>query len=81
VIVNKVENPKPSDEPRITFNYSRVYKDLPSYHLELSSKVYNHLSNLRYSYLFSANLKYAYLTIPLYYKDRYYFSFTISSIE
>jgi len=80
MIVNKVENPKPSDEPRMTFDYSRVYEDLLSYHLELSSKVYNYLSNPRHGYLLSTDLKYVYLTIPLYYEDRYYFSFIISGI-
>jgi len=65
-MVDKVENPKPSDEPRIIFDYSRVYEDLLGYYLKMSSKVYNHLSNPRYSYLFAADLKYTYLTISLY---------------
>ncbi len=29
VLVDKVENPKPTDEPRLTFDYSRVTEDLP----------------------------------------------------
>ena len=45
VMVDKSENPLPSDEPRMTFDYSRAYKDLPGTCMELSSRVYDHLSN------------------------------------
>jgi len=69
------------DEPRITLNYYRVYKDLLGIFLELSFKVYNNLSNPRYRNLIAADLKYAYITIPLYLDNRYYFAFTISEIR
>jgi len=61
-----VEDLKPKDEPRVIFNYSRVNKELLGLYIELSLKVYNNLSNPRYYYLFVVDLKYAYLTIPLY---------------
>ena len=80
VMVDKVENSKPSDEPRMTFDYSRATELLPGSHLELSSKVHDHLSNPCHGCLFSADLKHAYLTIPLHPDDRHYFSFTISGI-
>ena len=80
VMVDKVENPKPSDEPRMTFDYSRVTELLPGSHIELSSKVYDHLSNPSHGCLFTADLKHAYLTIPLHPDDRHYFAFTISGI-
>ena len=80
VIVDKVENPRPEDEPRVTFNYSRVTKDLPGTYMELSSKVHDNLSDLRHHFLIAADLKYAYLTIPLHPSDRHYFAFTISGI-
>lgn len=80
VMVDKSENPKPSDEPRMTFDYSRVCEDLPGTHVELSSKVYDHLSNPRHGCLFKADLKHAYLTVPLHPDDRHYFAFTISGI-
>ena len=79
-MVDKVEDPQPTDEPRMTFDYSRVPELLPGSHLELSSKVHDHLSNPRHGYLFSADLKHAYLTIPLHKDDRHYFAFTISGI-
>ena len=44
-MVDKVDDPKPTDEPRMTFDYSRVTELLPGSHLELSSKVHDHLSN------------------------------------
>ena len=80
VMVDKVDNPQPTDEPRMTFDYSRVTELLPGSHLELSSKVHDHLSNPRHGCLFSADLKHAYLTIPLHPDDRHYFAFTISGI-
>lgn len=80
VMVDKVENPQPSDEPRMTVDYSRVYEDLPGCHLELSSKVHDHLSSPRHGCLFSADLNHAGLTIPLCHEDRHYLSFTISGI-
>ena len=81
VMVDKVDNPGPTDEPRMTFDYSRVTELLPGSHLELSSKVHDHLSNPRHDCLFSADLKHAYLTIPLHSNDRHYFAFTISGID
>ena len=80
VIVDKVENPTPQDEPRVTLDYSRVNEELPGTHLELSSKVHDNLSNPNHGCLFAADLKHAYLTIPLHPDDRHYFAFTISGI-
>ena len=79
-MVDKVKDPQPSDEPRMTFDYSRVTELLPGTYLELSFKVHDHLSDPRHGCLFSADLKHAYLTIPLHHKDRHYFAFTISGI-
>ena len=80
VVVDKVENPRPEDEPRVTFDYSRVTEDLPGTYIELSSKVHDNLSDPRHHVLFAADLKHAYLTIPLHPDDRHYFAFTISGI-
>ena len=80
VMVDKSENPKPTDEPRMTFDYSRVCEDLPGTFVELSSKVHDHLSNPNHGSLFKADLKHAYLTVPLHPDDRHYFAFTISGI-
>ena len=63
------------------FNYSYITEDLLGTYIELSSKVYDNLFNLRYYILFTADLKHAYLTIPLYPDNRHYFAFTISSIS
>jgi len=65
MIINKVSDLILEDEPRITLNYSRVYEDLLGTFLELSLKVYNNLSNPRYRNLIAADLKHAYITIPL----------------
>jgi len=81
VIINKVSDLIPEDEPRITLDYSRIHKDLLGTFLELSLKVHNNLSNPRYRNLIAADLKHAYITIPLYLDDRYYFAFTIFGIR
>jgi len=39
MIVDKVADPTPKDEARITFNYSRVTEDLPTRHIHGTSKV------------------------------------------
>lgn len=80
VVVDKVENPTPQDEPRVTFDYSRVSEDLPGTHMELSAKVHDNLSDPRHKCLFAADIKYAYHTIPLHEDDRHFFAFTISGI-
>ena len=80
VMVDKSEDPRPEDEPRMTFDYSRVHEDLPGTYVELSSKVHDHLSNPSHGSLFKADLKHAYLTVPLHPDDRQYFAFTISGI-
>ena len=79
-MVDKVEDPKPEDESRMIFDYSRVNEDLPGSYLELSSKVHDYLSNLKYGCLFMADLKYAYLIISLHREDRHYFAFIIAGI-
>ena len=80
-MIDKVENPKPTDESRMTFDYFKVTELLSGAHLKLSSKVYDHLFNSRYECLFSTDLKHVYLTISLHFDDRHYFAFTISGIN
>lgn len=80
VMVDKVDDLKPTDEPRIIFDYSRVIELLPGSHLEVSFKLHDHLSNPRHECQFSTDLKHAHLTIPLHPDNRHYFSFTISGI-
>lgn len=81
VIVDKVANPTPEDEPRVTFDYSRVTEDLPGTFMELSSKVHDNLADPRHQCLMAAGLKHAYLTIGMHPENRHYFAFTISEID
>ena len=80
-MVDKVENLKLIDKPRITFNDFRIIELLSNIYIKLNFKIYNHLANSRYKYLFLINLKYAYFIISLYSENRYYFTFTISRIN
>ena len=63
------------------FDYLKIIKLLSSAHLEMSSKVHNHLTNPYYNCLFSADLKHAYLIIFLHFEDRHFFVFSILDIE
>ena len=65
VIVNKIKNLRPEDEPRMTMDYLKVYEDLLGTYLKLNSKVYNHLLNPNYGCLFMADFKHIYLMILL----------------
>lgn len=80
-MVDKVENATPEDEPQVIFDYSKVVKELPGTHFELSSKVHNNLSDFCHKCLLVADLKHAYLTISLHPEDRHFFAFTISGIR
>ena len=75
-----MEDPQSSDESRMIFDYSRITELFFGAHMELNSKIYNHLSNSRYEYLFSADLKHVYFIVLLYPDDKHYFAFTISGI-
>lgn len=79
-MVNKIENLTLQNKLRITFNYFCVKEDLLGTYIKLNSKVYNNLANFNYKCLFIVDLKYVYLIILLYSKDRYYFIFIISNI-
>ena len=61
VLVNKVENPGPNNEPRLTLNYSKVKEEMPGSHLELSSKVHDYLADPRHQCYFQANVKHGVL--------------------
>ena len=80
VMVDKSDDPKPTDEMRMTFDYSRVDEVMPGTYIELSSKVHDHLSDPRHGVLMSADMKHAYSTISLHPDDRHIFAFTISGI-
>lgn len=80
VVVDKVENATPEDEPRVTFDYSKVTEVMPGAYMELSSRVHDILSDPRHNVLFLADLKHAYLTIPMDEKCRHFFATTIPGI-
>jgi hypothetical protein len=80
ILVDKTENPKPSDEPRLTFDYSRVHEDLPGTYVELSARTHDNLSNPKHGCLFTADLKHGYFTVSLDEKCRHLFAFTIAGM-
>ena len=80
VLVDKVENPGPEDEPRLTFNYSNVKEEMPGCHLELTSKVHDYLSDPRHNTFFQADIKHAYYSVLVHPEDRHVFAFTLPGI-
>ena len=80
-MIDKFENLKLKNEPKIIFNYLKIYKNLLKIYLKLSSKIYDYLLNFSYRYLFKVDFKYIYLTIPLHSKNRQYFAFIILNIK
>lgn len=80
VVVDKEENTKPTDEPRITFDYSKVKEDMPGSYLELMSKVHDYLSDPRHKTFFQADIKHGYFSVVLHPEDRHLFAFTIPGI-
>ena len=81
VIMNKVKNLTSQDESKIIFDYNRVTKKLSDIYMKLSFKMHDNLADSRHCYLFSANLKHAYLKIFLHLNDKHYFAFMISDID
>ena len=81
MIIDKEENLKPTNELRITFNYSKIKEDMLESYLELMSKVHNYLSDLRHKTFFQADIKHEYFSVILHSEDRHLFAFTISEIE
>ncbi|KAK6585464.1 hypothetical protein PZA11_002191 [Diplocarpon coronariae] len=80
VVVDKVENPQPWDEPRITFNYRNVIEQMPGCYMELSSKLHDYLGHPTHKSFLKFDLKNAYWCVPVHPADRHYFAFTISGI-
>ena len=77
VLVDKVENPTPNDEPRMTYDYSRVVEELPGTHMPLMSGCHDYLSDPRHRCFMTADLKHAYSTVLVHPEDRKFFAFTI----
>ncbi|SLM37975.1 Ribonuclease H-like domain [Lasallia pustulata] len=80
VIVDKEEDPKPTDEPRITFDCSKVKEDMPGSYLELMSKVHDYLSDPRHQTFFQADVKHGYFSVVLHPEDLHLFAFSIPGI-
>lgn len=76
-MVDKIENPKPTDEPRMTFDYSKVVEELPGVHMQLMGNYHDYLSNPKQGYYMTADLKYGYSLVLIHPEDRKFFAFTI----
>ena len=81
MVVDKVNNPTPQDEPWITFDYSWVKEISPGNFLELSSKVHDYLSDPRHQTFCQADLKHSYFAVKVALEDRHVLAFTILGIS
>lgn len=75
VLVPKLDNAKPSDKPRLTWNYSYVRETMPGTYLELIPRAHDYLSDLRHQCYFIADLKHRYYAIELEPESRQVFAF------
>ena len=80
-MIDKIKDSQLNNESHIIFDYFHVIKLFSDTHLKLFFKIYNYLFNPPHKYLFSINLKHAYLTILLYLNNKHYFAFTIFDIN
>lgn len=77
VLVDKVENPKPTDEPRLTFDYSHVKEVRPGAQMQLAKDIHDYLERREHGTYVQADLKHAYFSIVLHPEDRHIYAFTI----
>lgn len=74
VLVDKVENPQATDEPRLTFDYPHVKEA----HMELAQDIHDYLERPEHSLYLQIDLKHSYYSITLHPDDRHIYAFTIS---
>lgn len=74
-MVDKIENPKPTDEPRMTFDYSKIVEELSGMHMQLMSRCHDYLSHPKHGVFMTADLKYAYSIVSVHPVDQKYFAF------
>lgn len=70
VLVDKGENPMPTDEPQLTFDYSQIQEVIPGLQMELAEEVHSFLENPEHQTFIQADLKHAYYSITLHPEDR-----------
>lgn len=61
----------------MTYDYSKVMKELSSVYMKLMLACHNYLSDPRHGCYMTANLKHAYFIIEVHFEDRKFFAFTI----
>lgn len=79
-MVDKVDNPTPEDEPRITINYQHVHETKPGNYLNLASKCHDFVSKPHHTTYSKLNLKHGYFAIELHPKHRQILAFTVPGI-
>lgn len=80
ILVDKEENLKPTDESRLTFDYSKVKEEMLRNYLKLMSKVHDYLSDSQHQTFFQMNIKHSYFNVILHSEDWHLFTFSISGI-
>lgn len=79
-MVDKVENPAPEDESRITINYQHVHETKPGNYLNLASKCHDFVNKPHHTTYSKLDLKHGYFAIGLHLEDRHIFAFTVPGI-
>ena len=81
VLMNKMENPTPQNEFKMTYDYFHVAEKFSETHMKLMSKCHDYFSDFRHGCYMTVDLKHAYFIVEVHSDDKKYFAFTISKLD
>lgn len=65
------------NKSQMTFDYSKIVEELLRIYMQLTKNSYDYLSNLTHDCYMTANLKYGYLLVQVYFEDCKFSAFII----
>jgi hypothetical protein len=80
VLADKFKDATHLDEPRLTFNYSRMDEELPGSYMELSARIHDYLANPQHNVYMQADIKYDYFSVGVHPDDRHIFAFSVPGL-
>ena len=81
ILIDKIENPIPENESRMTYDYSKIMEELPKIHMKFISNCHDYLSDLKHECFMTVDLKHVYFTIEIHSNDRKFFAFIILELR
>ena len=81
ILIDKIENFTSNDELRMTYDYSRVVKELSEIYISLMFECHDYFFDPRHWCFMTTNFKHVYFTILVHSENRKFFAFTIFEIR